>query len=390
MTDTGTPIRRKKRKWFTWAVVILTVLICARVALPYIVLNFANKKLARLDGYYGHIGDIDIALYRGAYVMKNVYIDKIENDSRQKRTEFIKVKRVDFSVEWSALFDRKIVAEVEFEQPVIRYTLSKTIGKQAEDDTTDFIQLVKSFVPLKINRFDVIDGEVHYVDPYSNPRIDLPLTELNVLGKGLTNEPREGELLPASIAANARLFNGSFNLDVSLDPLSKIPTFDLTADLSPTDLVHFNDFFTAYANFDLKKGNVELYSEFAARDGNFKGYVKPLIKDLDIVQFEKEEGSPLQIAYEAFVGSVAEIFQNQRKETLATRLEVQGKFNNPEVGILSAVLSVLKNAFIEALRPNIDNSINIGNVNRKTERRLLDFFRKDETIQKRQATEKGR
>lgn len=388
--DTTNQPASKKHRSFKWPVIIIVVLLLIgmRIVLPYIVLDFANDKLAKLDGYYGHIGDIDIALYRGAYVMKGVYIDKIEDDDKKQRTEFVQINRVDFSVEWSALFDRKIVAEVEFDRPVIKYTLNKTVGKKAEDDTTDFLQLVKSFVPLKINRFDVLDGEVHYVDPYSKPKVDVPVTELNIQGKGLTNESQPGELLPATIDATAKLFDGDISVDVNLDPLKKQPTFDLTAELKETNLVNFNPFFTAYANFDLKKGNVALYSEFAAKDGNFKGYVKPLIKDLDIVQFEKEEGSVLQIAYEAFIGSVAEIFQNQRKETLATRVEVQGKFSNPEVGILSAVLSVLKNAFIEALKPSVDNTVNIKNVNQKTERKFLDFFRKDEKIKEREMKKK--
>lgn len=388
--DTSTHTVSKKKRSFKWPVIIsiVVLLIGLRIALPYIVLNFANDKLAKLDGYYGHIGDIDIALYRGAYVMKGVYIDKIEDDDKKQRTEFVKVNRVDFSVEWSALFDKKIVAEVEFDKPVIKYTMNKTVGKQAEEDTTDFLELVKSFVPLKINRFDVLDGEVHYVDPYSKPKVDIPITELNIQGKGLTNESQEGELLPATIDATAKLFDGDISVDVNLDPLKKQPTFDLTAELKPTNMVYFNPFFTAYANFDLKKGNIALYSEFAAKDGNFKGYAKPLIKDLDIVQFEKEEGGVLQIAYEAFIGSVAEIFQNQRKETLATRIEVQGKFSNPEVGILTAVLSVLKNAFIEAIKPSIDNTVNIANVNQKTERKFLDFFRKDEKIKERETKNK--
>lgn len=381
---------QKKRGSFKWPVIIIVVLLLVglRIALPYIVLHFANEKLAKLDGYYGHIGDIDIALYRGAYVMKGVYIDKISHDDKQQRTEFMKINRVDFSVEWSALFEKKIVAEVEFDRPVINYTLNKTIGKKAEDDTTDFLELVKSFVPLKINRFDVLDGEVHYIDPYNKPKVDIPVTELNVQGKGLTNESQPGELLPATIDATAKLFDGDIDIDVKLDPLKKQPTFDLTAELKQTNLVYFNPFFAAYANFDLKKGNVALYSEFAAKEGNFKGYVKPLIKDLDIVQFEKEEGTPLQITYEAFVGSVAEIFQNQRKETLATRVEMQGQFKDPEIGTLSAVLSVLKNAFIEALKPSVDNTVNIKNVNKKTEHRFLDFFRKDEKIKEREVKEK--
>jgi hypothetical protein len=365
-------------KWIGWSLVILGIIILIRLALPYVVLHFANKRLAKLDGYTGHIRDIDIALYRGAYVIKDIYIDKV-SDEQKERTPFFRSQRIDLSVQWKALFEKKIVGEVEFEYPVVEYTLNKTVGKKAEKDTTDFIELVKDFMPLKINRFAVMKGEIHYVDPFSNPRVDVPLTSVNMEGKGLTNEPVAGNLLPADITMNGMLYDGSIRLNVKLDPLTKVPTFDLNGELSRTNLVYLNPFFKAYANFDLKKGYMSMYTEFAAKQNGFKGYVKPLVSDLDIVQFNKEEGSVLQIGWEAFVGSVAEIFQNQPKDQLGSKVPVEGRFTSPDVRVFQAILSVLKNAFIEALKPSIDYSINITNVEPpKKEKKLRKLFGKKE------------
>jgi hypothetical protein len=370
-----TPVKYRRFKWFGWPVVIIVLLLVAiRIALPYVILHFANQKLARLDGYHGHIRDIDLALYRGAYVINDIYIDKV-TEGQKERTPFFSAQRIDLSVQWKALFEKKIVGEVEFEYPVLQYTMNKTVGKKAEDDTTDFIELVKDFMPLKINRFAVIKGEVHYKDPYSTPDVDVPLTNVNIEGLGLTNESASNNLLPASIDMTASLYDGNLGAGVKLDPLAAQPTFDLNGELSKTNLVYLNPFFTAYGNFDLKSGNMGLYTEFAAKQGGFKGYVKPLIRDLDIVQFNKEEGSPLQITWEAFVGSVAEVFQNQRKGTLATKVELEGKFSKPNVRIFDAIISVLKNAFIEALKPSLDHSVDIANViEPEKDRKVLGIF----------------
>jgi hypothetical protein len=369
----------KKYRIAKGLLIILGLLIIIRLILPYVILHYANKKLANLDGYYGHIDDIDLALYRGAYVINDIYIDKTDS-LKKDTTRFFDCKKMDLSVQWKALFEKKIVGEVEFYQPVLKYTLNKTVGKKAEKDTTDFIELVKDFMPMRINRFAVTDGQIHYIDNTSSPKLDIPIEHIVIEGKGLTNETNAQTILPASIDMAGNLYDGDIKLSIKLNPLSKDPTFDLNGNLSKTNLIHFNPFFKAYANFDLKKGDMSMYTEFASKDNAFKGYVKPLIRDLDIVQFNKEEGSALQITWEAFIGSAAEIFQNQQKETLATKIPVEGKFNKPKPGVFQAIIAVLKNAFIEALKPAIDNTINIQNVKKTDEKKgfLKKLFGKKE------------
>ena len=68
---------RKKKKWYRRKTLLislgalLVILIAFRIALPYIVLNYVNRQLTLIDGYYGHVDDIDISLYRGAYTIKS-------------------------------------------------------------------------------------------------------------------------------------------------------------------------------------------------------------------------------------------------------------------------------------------------------------------------------
>ena len=372
---TGHPAAKakKKRRLRRWLIVI-GVLVLIRLCLPFIILHFANQKLANLDGYYGHIDDIDLALIRGAYTIDDIFINKVDKNGKDF-TEFFSCKEIDLSVEWRAIFEGKIVGEVEFDEPVVKYTMDETVGKKAEKDSTSFIQLIKDFMPLDINHFAVNNGQVHYIDNGRVPAVDVPLTAMYIDGKGLTNNPEEGVLLPASIDMNAKLYNGDMNVGVKLDPLNESPTFDLNAKLTETQLTYLNPFFKAYGNFDLTEGKMELYTEVAAKKGEFTGYVKPIITDLDIVQFNKSEGSLGQIAWEALVGSVAEIFQNQRKEQLATKVMLNGKFSDPKVQTLDAVVSLLRNAFIQALRPTIENTINLSAVGKEEEEKK-GFFKR--------------
>lgn len=381
-------LKRRKRKWKV-AIIILGTLLCVRIALPFVILHYANKKLAALEGYYGHIDDIDLNLYRGAYVINDIFINNIEEEDT---TEFFKCPRIDLSVEWDAIFSGKLVGEVEFEKPVINYTMGREIGKgEIKDDSANFIQLIKDFMPLKINRFAVADGEIHYVDLSKNPTVDVPMTAVNIEGTGLTNETNEGDsiaVLPATIKMDAALYNGRLTINTKLDPLNTAPTFDLDATLTNTDLTSFNPFFNAYARFDVEKGSMALYCEVAARDGEFTGYVKPLLTDLKILHINSEEGGPVQIAWEAFLGGVVEVFTNQPKDQFATKIPFDGKFKNPDIDIVPAIFAILRNAFVEALKPSLDNDVSIEEVHKQQEKpglfeRLFNKDGKDKKDRKR-------
>ena len=60
------------KKKYKILICIVVLLIAIRIVLPYIVLHYANKTLANMKGYYGHIDDIDLSLYRGAYIINDI------------------------------------------------------------------------------------------------------------------------------------------------------------------------------------------------------------------------------------------------------------------------------------------------------------------------------
>ena len=46
---------------------LLLLLLALHLALPYLVRDYLNGKLADMGDYRGHIADVDLALWRGAY-----------------------------------------------------------------------------------------------------------------------------------------------------------------------------------------------------------------------------------------------------------------------------------------------------------------------------------
>ena len=92
---------------------VVAFLIIIRLILPYVVLYYANRTLAKMDGYYGHIDDIDLSIYRGAYIINHIYLNNIDSVSKIQ-TEFFKSPNIDLSVEWGALLHGSIAGELVF------------------------------------------------------------------------------------------------------------------------------------------------------------------------------------------------------------------------------------------------------------------------------------
>lgn len=114
----------------------------------------------------------------------------------------------------------------------------------------------------------------------------------------------------------------------------------------------------------------------AAKDGKFKGYVKPIIKDLDVVGPEDKNDSFLHKIYENLVGGLGHLFKNPKKEQVATRVTLEGSFKNPETQTLEAVWEVVRNAFVQALLPSVDHQININSVHGGEQKEKPGFFKR--------------
>ena len=340
---------------------IAVLLIIIRLILPYVVLHYANKTLANMKGYYGHIDDIDLSIYRGAYIINDIYLNKLDSVSN-KQTDFFKSKNIDLSIEWGALFHGSIVGELVFESPQLIFTKDKTDLSDVKKDTTDFRKLLKDFMPLKLNRFEVNNGDLHYTDNSATPKVDVSLKQTHILTLNLRSVTDDKVELPSTVTAQASVYEGTLNFDMKLNALADNATFDLNAELKNVNLVLLNGFLKAYGNFDVTRGNFGLYTEMAAKDGQFKGYVKPVIKDLKVVGPQDRKDSFLQQVWEHIVGAAGAILKNQRKDQVATKVPMEGNFKNPQTNTIDAVWEVLKNAFVQALIPSVDNEISINSV----------------------------
>jgi hypothetical protein len=348
--------RRIGRNLGITLLVLIVLLIAARLAMPHYVLKYVNRKLDELPEYTGRVADVDIHLIRGAYTIKGVDILKKSKDAPPE--PFVAADEVDFSVDWSELFHRSIVGEIEFRRAKLNFIKAKTKESSQTSIDKHWTKVVSDLFPFRINRFVIEESQVTYKEPEAKPPIDLRITNLIAVATNLTNNRDLVTKLPAALKARGSTIGGG-DLAVALkfNPLEQEPTFDLNLALTNVDMTALNSFLEAYAKMNVKRGSFDVVTEIYAEDGRFEGYVKPLMKDLDVLDISEDAKNPLKLAWQAIMAGVVKIFKNHPKDQLATKIPIKGTIDKKGIDIWTTVGNVLRNAFVHAFSPTFDRTV---------------------------------
>lgn len=339
------------------AVVILLVI--ARLVLPYFVLRYVNKTLADMDGYTGHVDDIDIQLIRGAYQLDDLRIRKINGKIKEP---FLYIPKTDLSVEWKSLFKGKLVSEVECYEPEINFAFSQSDASNQTGEEVDWTLYLRKLLPININRFAVIDGKVNLTSLVTQPRADLSLQHFQGEIRNIRNVNEEKKTLPSPVTASGDVkgYGGKMNFTANMNLLKVTPDFDYNLAFTDIQLTKLNELAKAYANIDFERGTVSVYSEMAMYDSKFNGYIKPLTKDMQIFKLNEHEGRSVGKFFTELLAQAGTVLlKNQKKDQVATRIPLSGTVENVETAIWPTIFGLLRNAYVEAFKGGVDNDITL-------------------------------
>jgi hypothetical protein len=316
-----------------------------------------NRVLARDDAYVGSIGDVDVALIRGAYEIEDVRIDKRNG---AVPVPFFTSEIVDLSIQWRALFDGAVVGEVEFLRPKLSFVAGPSRAQSQAGGGVDWRDTVEDLFPFRIDRVAVRDGEIHFRAFHTEPPVDVYLHHTDLVARNLTNAQNLSESRVATVRVDAIPMNaGRLRARLEIDPFARRPDFDFDGQVTGADLTQWNDFLRAYAGFDVERGAVSVFAELLADGDRFDGYVKPFFRNVDVLHWEeeKDEQGFFASVWEAVVGTTGELLEDQPNDRVATRIPVSGTVADPRVGFWATLGNVLRNAFLEAFVPQLEGSV---------------------------------
>lgn len=354
----------KKKKISVTLITILALLIVVRAILPTVIKWAINDTLKdKVPGYTGHIDDFDLALWRGAYKIQGLVFNK---KTGEVVDPFIYVENIDISLAWRALFRGEILADAFLEKPVITLVDSKQKAKKQAAEKTQskgWREVYKALVPINVEQLSISGGELHFKNYDWKTPLDLNLNNINFIVTNMSNS--EGR--PGQAPTNAKLtaqFQKSAKIvsDARINLLAVPYVADVNFKLEGLKLTELNQFFRMYFPFDVNKGTFDLYMEYATKDGNTKGYVKPFLKDTDVISNAEKYGTFKELGWEWLTAFANLVLQNSKNDTTATKLDFSASHGKFEFETWDAFVGALKNGFIKPLPKGLDRSIQLKDV----------------------------
>jgi hypothetical protein len=222
---------------------------------------------------------------------------------------------------------------------------AEAVSNAAKDDQPEML--------VKVDRLQFRDGNFGLVNrdadhPY---RVYVSGTELTVTN--LSSGFREG-------AAKAKLKgkfmgSGAARASATFREPSSGPNFDFDIAIEGASLPAMNDLLRSYGKLDVVKGTFSVYSEVKIKDQRIVGYVKPLIKDVDVYDSKQDKKKPvLKKIYEKIVGGLSHVLENRPRDEVATVVDISGPIEDPNTSIWETVVRLVSNAFVKAILPGFD------------------------------------
>lgn len=320
--------------------------------LPFVAAFIINKLMARRNGLYIHVNRILFSISGSSITLKNLTID-VKEPAAGGQSRIFKVLTITLSIEYKALLKGLLIFDIAIDKPEVIYIKGTQLPQVMSSTAPPDVQII-------CNQALISDGSIRYIDNTITPTLDFLAGNVNMVASGISNKPHPQKKLPAEIAVNAEICDGVLNAMIKADASAVQPTFDINAEIKHVNLVQLNSLFKAYGNFDVSQGTLSMFAEAAALESKFKGYVKAEIVNLDILGPEDRHDSMISRLWQGLLGATVQLFENQKKDQMGTKIPFSGTFTNPKIGFWMASAQVLINAFVKALQPGIDYEININ------------------------------
>ncbi|WP_085683097.1 MULTISPECIES: DUF748 domain-containing protein [unclassified Pseudomonas] len=344
---------KRRYRWPLWVLTTIVVLLVAlHIALPYLVRDYLNDKLANMGDYRGQITDVDLALWRGAYKINGLKIVKVDG---KVPVPFVDAPLIDLSVSWHSLwYDHAVVAQVKFFRPQVNFVDGGADKQNSQTGQgTDWRAQLGKLLPITLDEVQINDGRISFRNFNSKPPVNMNATNVDASIYNLTNVVDKEGKRDARFEGKALLLgHAPLETTATFDPLSNFEDFEFRLRARDIELKRMNDFASAYGKFDFNAGHGDVVIEAAATKGQLKGYIKPLLRDVDVFNWQQDVENKnkgiFRSIWEALVGGTETVLKNQGKNQFATRVELSGSVHQQDISAFEAFLQILRNGFIQA------------------------------------------
>lgn len=340
-----------RKKKFTIPLIIFALLIGVRMVMQPLIHKELNKFLATFSPtLYFHIGDLDIHIIRGAYAF-----DGITGKVKGQKNPFIKIEKVDVSMAWREIFKGKLVTDIEVNGADFSYTkeLKDAIAKMPKKADEANVAKEKLF-PVRIERVDLRNGAVT-LDDYPSLQDNKKLQVTNIEGRLTNLTPAKKFPLSFFNLKATVLGNSVIKTAGHLNTLAKPMQWDVDGELQGFDLTTANQFLKRKVPLTFTKGKLDLYAEAKSTNGRVEGYVKPFMKNIDVIKSEEDFKGPKHWLVEIVTAVGNLVLRATDTKSVATRIPFSMDKAGMHVDSGEALSKAVEHGFQQKLSPGIED-----------------------------------
>jgi hypothetical protein len=343
--------------------VLVVGLVCA--AGP-IFTAYANRKLQALPGYLGSVERIEISLWQGRGEVSGATFAS----RAAPTTPIAQVKRLGFDLSWWKLLRGQVSIAIEIESARVlvegvqggKKTAPTPAGKvreSARESAQRWQEQLYAAFPFEITQIVVRDSEVTYRDLLADPPMEFQLSSLQIDVVGLSNRWAESDDgLPARLGLQGNLTGGGrVRLLVRADPLALQPRFEAKLQIEDVAVPAWNALLRDAIKADIVAGQFGCSAEISAAGGEYWGYVKPVIRDLEFKELPEEPETGWKKWRRRLMNWAVAFLGRGRRQKIATKIPFSGNFKETNVDVWTAVENLLRNAFIRGLREGLEGAL---------------------------------
>lgn len=349
------PIRNHRKRWI-FGITFIVVLVLIRAALPAIIQPRLNKFLAEFSPVYIlHVEDLDISLLRMAYRFENA-----TGQLRKNGHEFLTIESVDVSIAWRELARGQIHTDIEVSgmkltgDPMV---LTASTSKEAEPEK-DAKEVKDNLFPLRVTRLIVRNSSIEIGDVVGLPEEKkLVLREVEARVNNLTPEHEMSQTL---FTVQGSILGSSVLKLTGKAELKREPkAWDIDLEMRDFNLVEANPILIRMVPFTFTSGRMDLFGEIKSEDNEMIGYVKPFLRDADIIDSKEKYKNGKQFFVE--IGSALGnwVLQRDKDKTTATKINFKRKNGKMEYSLGEVLGNAIEHKTGTPFTPQIEDIISI-------------------------------
>ncbi|WKN41390.1 DUF748 domain-containing protein [Tunicatimonas pelagia] len=349
---------------------ILSILIVAAViAVDPVAETIINRQLSKAKAIQGEVGHVDVDLWKAAIHIADTEIYR--SDDREGSPMF-SADTIFVDLRWKPLLQKTLVGDVYLKNAEYNHEMSEA-SNQSENPQSYYhsvpIRLLASMSdssksnnsskipPFTVDSLRIEQGKVHFRDVSTDPPLTASLTDLTIDGKNISNQPQSAQQFPASLQVEGTTTgNGEFTLDTKMDLLPDRPALVSDLAIKSIDLPALNDFFEVYTGISMNEGQLDIASELEVNNGVIEGYVRPDLKNIEVVEFGSGSNSGSGLfdkSWELIAGLGLQILKTGGDQSLG-HIPIRQTYTEKAENQQKSVFESIGEAVSEAFEKEID------------------------------------